>query len=90
VPLNLLELFGLALMLLALVGLYARQAEAAGPLGLVGFLAAFLGTGLLMGASWTNTFTPPVVAREAPALLMIHPPRRPWARPSSPPPRFSR
>lgn len=50
-----------ALVLLGLVGLYARQAEALGILGLNGFLAAFLGTvvgqsfalaGLLANLGW--------------------------------------
>jgi hypothetical protein len=77
VPLNFLELLGLGLMLLALVGLYACQAQAAGVFGLVGFLGAFFGTCLLMGSAWTNTFVPPVIAREAPALLVMHPPPAP-------------
>jgi len=77
VPLNLMELLGLAAMLLALVGLYASQAAAIGKFGFVGFLVAFLGTCLLTGASWTNTFTPPVIAREAPAMLTMHPPPAP-------------
>ena len=34
------------LLLLGLVGLYSYQSEAAGVLGLAGFLAAFLGTAL--------------------------------------------
>ncbi|MGE3272019.1 MAG: hypothetical protein AB7P40_24915, partial [Chloroflexota bacterium] len=76
VPLNLLELLGLALMLLAIVGLYARVAEVAGLFGLIGFLVTFLGTSLLLGSAWTNTFTPPAIARHAPALLTMHPP--PW------------
>ena len=37
---------------LGLVGLYASQAEAAGPLGLLGFLVAFIGTALVAGAFW--------------------------------------
>jgi hypothetical protein len=77
VPLNLLELLGLAIMLLALVGLYARQAQVAGVFGLGGFLVAFLGTCLLMGSAWTNTFTPPAIAKAAPELLTMHPPPAP-------------
>src|SRR5215213_11407101 len=42
VPLNLMELLGLAIMLLALVGLYAHQARVIGRFGLIGFLVAFL------------------------------------------------
>jgi hypothetical protein len=74
VPLNLLQLFGVILLLLALVGLYARQAAAAGGLGLVAFLIAFLGTAMFVGTGWSNAFTPPVVARANPDLLMGFPP----------------
>jgi hypothetical protein len=74
VPLNLLELLGVILLLLALVGFYVRQAATAGGLGLVGFLVAFLGTAVFAGAGWSNAFNPPVVARTAPALLAGFPP----------------
>jgi len=46
---SVLKLLTFFLLLLGLVGLYAHQSEAAGPLGLVGFLAAFLGMMLLSG-----------------------------------------
>lgn len=62
------------LLPLGLVGLYARQSEAAGPLGLLGFLAAFAGTGLVAGFLWTNTFVAPELARSAPQLLEMGPP----------------
>jgi hypothetical protein len=62
-------LIGALLLLVAVVGLHARQAEAAGALGLVGFLAALIGTGLLVGIFWTNVFVPPTLAVEAPAIL---------------------
>jgi hypothetical protein len=74
IPLNLLQLFGVILLLLALVGMYARQAAVAGGLGLVGFLVAFLGTAMFAGTGWSNAFTPPVVARTTPNLLMGFPP----------------
>jgi hypothetical protein len=57
------------LLLFALVGLHARHSEAAGVLGLVGFLAAFLGTALAVGANWSNAFFAPTVAIEAPGLF---------------------
>jgi len=66
-------LIGVLLLLVALVGLYARQAEAAGVLGLVGFLAALVGTGLLAGMFWTLAFVAPSVAVEAPAFLDAEP-----------------
>ncbi len=66
-------LFGTVLVLFGLFGLYARQVEAAGTLGLVGFLVAFLGTALMAGLSWTQLFVVPFVAAEAPALLETEP-----------------
>ena len=62
------------LLPLGLVGLYTRQSEAAGPLGLLGFLAAFAGTGLVAGFLWTNTFVAPELARSSPQLLEMGPP----------------
>lgn len=66
-------LIGALLLLVAVVGLYARQSEAAGALGLTGFLAALIGTGLIVGMVWTNTFIPPALAVEAPAVLDAEP-----------------
>ncbi|MBA2442081.1 MAG: hypothetical protein H0V53_06700 [Rubrobacter sp.] len=60
---------GGVLILLGLVGIYARQAEEAGILGLVGFLAAFVSMALVVGAFWTFTFVAPSAATEAPAFL---------------------
>ncbi len=62
-------LLGSLLLLVALVGLYARQSEAAGTLGLAGFLVALVGTGLLVGMMWTMAFVVPSAAIEAPAFL---------------------
>jgi hypothetical protein len=64
-----LSLLGAVLILLGLVGLYASQAEAAGPLGLLGFLVAFLGTTLVAGVFWANTFIAPILAAEAPEVF---------------------
>jgi len=64
----LLYLLGAVLLLLGLVGLYASQSEAAGVLGLVGFLVAFLGTTLLVGALWFELFITPSLATRAPGL----------------------
>ncbi len=66
-------LIGALLLLVAAVGLYARQPEAAGTLGLVGFLAALMGTGLLVGLIWANVFVAPTLAVEAPAVLDAEP-----------------
>ena len=57
------------LLLFTLVGLYARQSEAAGVLSLISFLVAFLGTALVVGANWSNAFFAPTVAIEDPALF---------------------
>jgi hypothetical protein len=57
------------LLLFALVGLHAHHSEAAGVLGLVSFLVAFLGTVLAVGANWSNAFFAPTVAIEAPGLF---------------------
>ena len=78
--------FGL-LLPLGLVGLYARQSEAAGLLGLVGFVVAFAGTVLVSGFVWADTFLAPELATSAPgsstlALLLVarsHSPFSAWA-----------
>jgi hypothetical protein len=57
------------LLLGGMVGLYIRQCEAAGKLGLVGFVSAFFGTVLVEGDFYANTFITPLVAQEAPAFL---------------------
>jgi hypothetical protein len=59
------------LLPLGLVGLYARQSEVSGALGLVGFVVAFVGTMLVAGFFWTSAFVAPVLAVEAPELLAV-------------------
>jgi hypothetical protein len=66
---SLLTLFAGTLLLGGLVGLYVRQSEAAGKLGLVAFLLAFLGTALVTGDFYANTVVTPMVAMEVPAFL---------------------
>jgi hypothetical protein len=61
------------LLLLGLVGLYARQLEATGTLGLAAFLVAFAGTALILGTWWTNAFVALSLATEAPELLEAGP-----------------
>ena len=70
----LLFLLGAILVLGGLVGLYARQSEQAGSLGLVGFLVTFWGMALVVGASWHSVFTEPSLAQVAPELLAQAPP----------------
>ncbi len=62
------------LLPLGLVGLYARQAEAAGPLGLLGFVVAFAGTVLVAGFVWVDTFVAPELATSPPRLIEAGPP----------------
>ncbi len=64
---SLLKLAGAALLLLGLFGLHARQAEAAGPVGTAGFLAAFSGTALAVGSFWATAFFAPAMAASDPA-----------------------
>lgn len=66
---SLLTLFAGALLLGGMVGLYVRQSEAAGRLGLIGFLLAFFGTVLVEGDFYANTLVTPLVAKAAPAFL---------------------
>lgn len=67
-------LLGVALVLLGLPGLYARQSEATGALGLIGFLVAFLGMVLIAGFMWASAFIAPSLATEAPEFLDAGPP----------------
>lgn len=66
---SLVNLLAAVLLQIGLVGLYARQSEAAGPLGLAGFLVAFLGTALVTGFLWAALFIVPALTVEAPAFL---------------------
>src|ERR671917_589063 len=63
------NLLAAVLLLIGLVGLYARQSEAAGLLGLGGFLVAFLGTALVTGLLWASLFIVPTLAVEVPEYL---------------------
>jgi hypothetical protein len=71
---QLLFLLGVVFVLLGLVGLYVRQSEAAGALGLVGFLVAFAGTVLVAGFIWASAFIAPALADTAPHVLDGGPP----------------
>lgn len=66
--------YGLALLamytlLLALTGLYLKQADRAGWLGLAGYLVAFLGTLLVAGDWWFESFIAPRIAATAPDVM---------------------
>ncbi len=57
------------LVLLGLVGLYARRPEAMGVLGLIAFLGTFFGGVLAQGAFWGTAFVTPAIAISAPESL---------------------
>ena len=60
-------------LLVALTGLYARQAHATGRLGLIGYLTASLGTLLVAGDWWYEAFVGPALRAQAPELLATAP-----------------
>lgn len=70
---TLLYLLAITLVLGGLVGLYVSQSEAAGPLGFIAFLVAFLGTALVVGAFWTQAFVAPTIAEVNPEFLNEEP-----------------
>jgi hypothetical protein len=61
------------LIILGLVGLYARQAEQAGSLGLIAFLVALAGTVMVSGIDWSAAFMAPWFAETAPELVDAEP-----------------
>jgi hypothetical protein len=58
VPVHLLYFAALTIILLALVGIFARQLQRAGRLGLAGFLTAFVGTAMLLLEGREHMFSP--------------------------------
>jgi hypothetical protein len=66
-------------LLLALTGLYTRQAQAVGNLGLAGYLVAALGILLVAGDWWYEAFAGPQIAVHAPHLLDLPPGPSIWA-----------
>jgi hypothetical protein len=58
------------LLITGLVGLYARQAEQTGILGLVAFLLALTGTVLISGVDWSAAFLAPWLAEIAPPEVL--------------------
>jgi hypothetical protein len=61
------------LFTMGLVGLYVRQAEQAGTLGLVAFLVAFIGGVMGSGSAWSEAFLGAWLADAAPELLDADP-----------------
>lgn len=65
--------FGLVFGLLGLVGVYACQMEQVGRLGLIGFVMAFIGNGLTVGAAFLDSYVQPVLFVKAPDLVGFPP-----------------
>lgn len=57
------------LVLVALIGLYARQAEETGRLGLAAVVIASLGTAMFIGFNWGGGFIVPALTSAAPEFL---------------------
>jgi hypothetical protein len=70
---QILGLAALALITLGLVGMYTRQAQRAGALGLIAFVMTFCGMLMVFGLSWGEPFLGPLVAKAAPGLLNTEP-----------------
>ncbi len=66
---SLLYLLAVILLLGGLIGLYTSQLQAAGALGLFGFLLAFFGTALMVGAAWFQTFAARTLALAVPGFF---------------------
>ena len=64
-----LRLLSIVLLVWGLIGVYGRQARAAGTFGLWAFAVAFLGTALTVGNVWAEVFVWPTLAQVAPNTL---------------------
>jgi hypothetical protein len=63
----------IVLILLGLEGLYARQVEQSGTLGLIAFIVAVIGIVMTAGAQWGAAFLGPWLAEIAPEILDTEP-----------------
>lgn len=73
-PVHIIVGVGFLFSLFGLVGLYARQAEKTGALGLIGFILAFIGNTLLVGlALFVEGFIAPVVSSGHGTTPVLHP-----------------
>jgi hypothetical protein len=81
VPSHLIYWFAAILMVVALGGVYARQAKECGLLGLIGLVLALAGTSAVCGIFLLVSTAIPLIATEAPSLLerAMTPP--PWGMP---------
>lgn len=67
-------LIGFILALLGLISFYYVQMNKLGTIGFFLLILAFIGTALLLGVSWSNTFIFPVLEEHAPKLIEGEPP----------------
>ena len=68
-PAHLLGFVSVMLIHLSLIGLYARQVEQAGWLGLIGFLLAFVGSAFAIVIQYVTSTAIPLIAAQAPAIF---------------------
>lgn len=69
VPAHLLGFVSVMLIHLSLIGLFTRQVDQAGWLGLVGFVLAFLGGSFAIAIQYVNSTVIPLIAAQAPILF---------------------
>lgn len=70
---QILGLIALILITMGLVGLYLKQIQQTGTLGLIAFLLAFSGNMMAFGLLWGEPFLGPMLATEAPQVFEIEP-----------------
>jgi hypothetical protein len=68
-----LALVGMCALLLALSAVYAGHQQALGRLGLIGYVAATMGTVLVAGDWWFEAFVVPMIGAQAPEVLNLPP-----------------
>jgi hypothetical protein len=61
-------LAGKVLVLIGLVGLYLRQVNSAGRFGVVAFVVALAGTGLMIASDWSEVFVAPILSEAVPDI----------------------
>jgi hypothetical protein len=64
-----LHFVGALFALLGLLGIFARQREQLGPLGIAGFIFSFIGNAMFLGTGMITAFIWPMLALDAPATV---------------------
>ncbi len=70
-PAHTLHFAGALLTVFGVCGVYARQAQQVGTLGLIGFLLALAGTAQFVGTGMLTAFVWPALAVNAPAMIDV-------------------